>query len=558
MTEKELYNYLNAFFAKEDEKCEWKAFTHLKNLVSGNSGDDVISYVSAFSNMEGGVLIMGVEDKTLKILGIKNTHDFTPDNLPPRILGNTTNLPSEGLKVEEFITSDSGKKVWVLNIPKHSPRRPVYAHKKAWQRSGDSLIELSRSREDAILKEPLSFDIYDDWSAQLCPTAAITDLDSRAIEVAKANFKIKHPKINEEEINEWSISTFLAKSKLLVNNTLTNAAILLLGKPESIAHIHPILPQITWVLYDEKKREKDYEHFFLPFVIAIDEVFRKIRILKYRYLKEGTLFPEEVDQYDQGSIKEALSNCIAHMDYTISGRITVSENEDGFISFSNLGSFLPGSVERVIKSDEPPSIYRNGLLVRAMAGFNMIDSIGSGIKRMFEEQRHRFFPMPEYDISENKVKVTLTGKVLNLDYARVLAKRPDLTLEEIIMLDKLAQKKVPLNMYEIQILKAKGLIEGRKPNFHISAFVAEKTEQKADYINTKGLDDNHYKNLVEEYLRTFKKGNRAEIERVLLPKLPGILSEPQKQHKIKNLLQAMKKEGRIEVDDNRYWILSKK
>jgi ATP-dependent DNA helicase RecG len=402
----------------------------------------------------------------------------------------------------------------------------------------------------------LNLNDYDDWSAQLCPTAAITDLDSRAIEVAKANFKVKHPKINDEEIDDWSISAFLAKSKLLVNNTLTKAAILLLGKPEAITHIHPTQPQITWVLYDEKKKEKDYEHFFPPFVIAIDEVFRKIRILKYRYLKEGTLFPEEVDQYDQGSIKEALSNCIAHMDYTISGRITVAENEDSFISFSNPGSFLPGSIEKVIRSDEPPYIYRNGLLVRAMADFNMIDSIGSGIKRMFEEQRHRFFPLPDYDISENKVKVTLTGKVLNVDYARVLAKKPDLSLDDIILLDKVAQKKTQLNAYEIQILKSKGLIEGRKPNFHISAVVAEKTEQKADYIITKGLDDNHYKNLVEEYLRKFKKANRAEIEQVLFPKLPGILNELQKRHKIKNLLQAMKKEGRIEVDENRYWIIS--
>lgn len=44
------------------------------------------------------------------------------------------NLPSEGLLVEEFITDDSHKTVWVIHVPKHMKRRPVYAHSKAWQR----------------------------------------------------------------------------------------------------------------------------------------------------------------------------------------------------------------------------------------------------------------------------------------------------------------------------------------------------------------------------------------------------------------------------------------
>ena len=54
---------------KEDESCEWKEFKNLKNDFSGHEKDDVISYVSALANMEGGHLVVGVEDKTLKIVG---------------------------------------------------------------------------------------------------------------------------------------------------------------------------------------------------------------------------------------------------------------------------------------------------------------------------------------------------------------------------------------------------------------------------------------------------------------------------------------------------------
>lgn len=200
----------------------------------------------------------------------------------------------------------------------------------------------------------------------------------------------------------WDNSTFLTKTKLLVNGQLTRTAVLLLGKPEAVAQLSPLQPQISWVLYNKEKVERDYQHFDPPYILAVDEVFAKIRNLKYRYLMDGTLFPDEVDQYDPQNVKEALSNCIAHMDYTLGGRISVTENEDGYISFTNPGSFLPGSIKEVIESEEPPSFYRNTLLAKTMESFNMIDSIGSGIKRMFRVQRERFFLCPIMISQETK------------------------------------------------------------------------------------------------------------------------------------------------------------
>ena len=73
----------------------------------------------------------------------------------------------------------------------------------------------------------------------------------------------------------------------------------------------------------------------------------KSAILKYRYIKEGTLFPDEINQYEPYIIREALNNCIAHQDYTKNGRINVVELNDQLV-FTNLGSFIPGSVEKVI------------------------------------------------------------------------------------------------------------------------------------------------------------------------------------------------------------------
>lgn len=135
ITEKELHEYIKKNFPEEDADCDWKEMKNLKNSFNGHEGDDVMSYVSAIANMEGGHLIIGVKDKTLDIVGTDlSNFNLTSDTAVLKIKENCTNISSEGLSIDEYITSDTNKIVWIINIPKHLPRKPVYAHKKAWQR----------------------------------------------------------------------------------------------------------------------------------------------------------------------------------------------------------------------------------------------------------------------------------------------------------------------------------------------------------------------------------------------------------------------------------------
>ena len=226
MVKIELEKYLKSKYPKEDHTCEHKEFKTLKQAISGRKGEDVISYISALSNMEGGVLVLGVKDGSLEVVGIEDTSGYTAQELPQRLIGNCTNLSSEGLMAEEFITSDTNQKVWVIHIPKHQPRKPVYAHKVAWQRSGESIIPLTHQREAVILSESLS--IATDWSAKICQNATFEDLSNKAIQTAKEEYKTKHPKLSDE-VDSWSDEQFLAKAKLLKNGKITNACMLLLG-----------------------------------------------------------------------------------------------------------------------------------------------------------------------------------------------------------------------------------------------------------------------------------------------------------------------------------------
>lgn len=356
-------------------------------------------------------------------------------------------------------------------------------------------------REQVILNEPLAE--IDDWSAENCPRATVADLSNEAIEKARENYKSKFPE-QVVEVDQWDDITFLNKAKITKRGKITNAAIILLGKPESEHFINPAIAKLRWILKDKDNIEKDYVVLSCPFLLNAEEIFHKIRKVKYRYMREGSLFPDEVDQYEPYLIREAINNCIAHQDYRLGGHINVVENEDGYLTFSNLGSFIPGSIERVIRVDAPEEHYRNPFLATAMFNLKMVDTIGSGIRRMFNYQRQRLFPMPDYQLSENKVVVKIIGKVIDIEYARVLTQILSLSLEEIMMLDKV-QKKANLTEQEIKWLKSRKLIEGRKPNFYVSFKVAKVTGQKATYIKNLAFDKDHYKGMIFNFIRKYNK-----------------------------------------------------
>lgn len=189
MTELELQQYLLREYPQENSHCEWKEFKNLKNSFCGDEKDDVISYVSAIANMDGGHLVIGVKDKTLEIVGT-DTYNYDRQKALLRLKERCANLSTEKLDIEEFVTDDTAKKVWVIHIPKHRPKLPVYAHDKAWQRIEDSLVELTQERLNAILEENSpTFD----WSAEIVEEATLDDLDTDALAKARSEYKAVHP-----------------------------------------------------------------------------------------------------------------------------------------------------------------------------------------------------------------------------------------------------------------------------------------------------------------------------------------------------------------------------
>lgn len=554
MTQEELKKLLDELRALPSE-TEWLEFKESKDDYDFNKLGKYFSAISNEANLKGklcGWLIFGIEDKTRKVIGTRYRHlRNNLDSLKSEIANKTTNRITF-MEIHEPHLPEG--RVVMFQIPAAPKGIPIAWEGHYYGRDGQSTGALNIQEIEQICNQIKDYD----WSAQICEGASIQDLDPNAIIKAREKYKEKFPQ-KVQEVDKWDDITFLNKSKITIQDKITRTAIILLGKEESEHFLSPSIAKISWILKDENDLEKDYEHFGPPFLINSDAVYSKIRNLKYRYLLKNTLFPTEITQYEPYVIREALHNCIAHQDYGLKGRITVVEKPDELL-FMNLGSFIPGSVEKVIEQDAPQEYYRNQFLVNAMVNLNMIDTIGSGIKKMFILQRNRYFPMPDYDLGKpDKVKVRIIGKVLDENYTRMLINNTSLDLETVIYLDKV-QKKEKLTRDEFKILKTKKLVEGRYPTLFVSAKIAAVTGDKASYIKNRAFDDEHYKKMILEFIKKYGNASRPDIDKLLIDNLSKVLDEKQKRNKIKNLLYEMSKKDKtiknMGSDKKSNWVLA--
>lgn len=504
--------------------------------------DKIGEYFSALSNeanlrgTERGWLVFGVNDKTRTVVGT----NYRPEQerlhgLKNQIAQSTE--PSITFRNIHVLNYEKGRVV-LFEIPAAPRGIPIAWKGHYYARAGESRAPLGLDKLDEIRQQTLAMD----WTAQIVPGATLDDLDETAVRKARESFAQKYSnRIMLEDVMRWPLASFLDRARLTQNGQVTRATLLLLGKAESGWRLSPHPAQLTWSL---EGSERAYEHFGVPFLLNTTQLYQRIRNIQLRILPQDELLPVEVPKYDQKIVLEALHNCIAHQDYSRNGRVVVTEQPDRLI-FANEGGFFEGQPDEYIEGTKTPRRYRNPFLAQAMAELNMIDTMGYGIRDMYTGQARRYFPMPDYDLSEpGAVKMILYGGVVDLAYSRLLIQKTNLPLTDVLALDRV-QKKLPIPDEAATRLRKARLIEGRKPNYFVSAVIASATANKADYIRTRAQDDEFYAKLVTDYLRQFGQASRTEINKLLLDKLSEALDAGQKEKKIGNLLTKLRRVGRI-------------
>ena len=265
--------------------------------------DDLGKYFSALSNetnlrdKDFGWLVFGVHDKTREILGtsykngMKSLQKLKHDLSQHTTDGNTFRDIYE-LEVE-------GKRVLMFQIPAAPRGIPMAWQGHFYARRGESLVALDMSKYEEIRRQTTDFD----WSKQMVDGATIADLDEKAIKEAREGYKEHYPNQKKEE-DTWSDEVFLNKAKLTIDSRITNTAILLLGKPESLHYINHI-GEIVWRL-----AEKDNvgQVFTIPFLLTTTEVMHKIRNYPFKIFPNNSFLLGEGMKYDNEVILEALHN----------------------------------------------------------------------------------------------------------------------------------------------------------------------------------------------------------------------------------------------------------
>ena len=540
-TEEELVSILEMLIKNYETECvEFKKAENNFDIDKLGKYFSAIGNEATLRNKQYSWIVFGVDDKTHEFINTRYCPDNNFNHVKKQIMDNTTD--SIGF-IEIYPLVINGKRVIMFQVPA-AVGTPINWKGYPYGRTGEGLKPLSQNKIEQIRNTA----IYD-WSRQIISSASIDDLDPNAILLAREQFKKKHEgKALANEIDDLTDEEFLSKAKLTLNGKITNAAMLLLGKNDFDYLIEGNAPRITWKLSDEDSII-DYEHFGIPFLVNIENLYSKIRNLRYRYIvDDSSLFPIEIYQYDSFTIHELINNCIVHQNYSLSRMINVVEFKDKLM-FINEGNFIPEDINKVLENGFSSPFYRNPFLVQAMVNLNMIDTAGSGIKRIYKIQKDKYFPMPDYDFSEqNRVKVTLYGTIIDEKYSKLLFEQTKLSLNDVVLLDRV-QKKLSITKEQFEHLKEANLVEGRYPNIYISSSIAELTDNKEDYILNVGLSNDFYKELILKYIKKFNGATRNDIIQLLDSKLPNFMNRKNKINRVRYLIKILKDENKIIFDN---------
>ena len=536
-----LHQTLASLIAGWEGEC-----VEFKEANDNFSTSDIGKYFSALANeanlrgLASAWLVFGVNNRR-QIVGTDYRRDPARLQSLKHQIAQEVDPNTSFREIHEFTTPE-GQRVLMFEIPA-APRGIPIAWKGHYHaRDGESLTALSLAKQDEIRFQSLA----DDWSAGICPSATLADLSPEAIAKAREIFTAKYSdRIPAETIRGWDDMTFLEKAGLVVDGKLRRCCLLLLGNPESVHYLSPSVAELSWKL---EGPEMAYEHFGPPFLLTSSLLYQRIRNIRLTLLPPGQMIPLELAKYDQRIVLEALHNCIAHQDYTRCERILVIERPTELV-FQNAGNFFDGSPQDYIVSNRTPTRYRNRALAQAMVHLRMIDTMGFGIRDvMFKGQARRFFPLPDYDLTDPAhVVLRIQGRFIDENYSRALLTHDDLPWPEILALDAI-QKGTEPDEETLAALRRKGLIEGRKPALHVAAAVAAATGDTAEYIRHRAFDDAYYCDLIVQYLEKFGQGTRADFRRLILDKISDVLTEQQKEVKVMNLLQKLRRQGKILSD----------
>lgn len=483
---------------ESEDKVEFKAATHNFSYAGSEHKDQeerrrcFLGYVVAFANEGGGMLVLGIADKA--------PHNVVGSNFAHGKVGalEDETYSRLGIRVRMEEIYENGLRVLVVHIPARPIGKMMKFEGVPLMRIGESLRNMSDEEMFAILSEQ-----EPDFSAKVCEGISIEDLDEAAIKKMKESYarKQKNP-----SFLQLSTEQVLIDLKLLVNNKLTYAALVLLAKKEII---HDKLPQsrTIWEFRNSEAQihNDSREVIDEPLFIAIDNIWKLINqpTLNRKYPVQSGAYIFDLYDFNEEVIREAILNAIAHRDYTITSEVVVKQFPNK-ITIINPGGFPKGvTIENILTVSSTP---RSRLMTEILEKTGLVERSGQGVDKIFSITLSEGKAEPDYKNSDMlQVSLTLRTEIIDKAFHVFISqyqnseKEPKLGVEQIITLCKIRNGIFQnLNVEIVSQLEKSGLIE--KISGHTNRYTLSQ----------------EYHALVNDGLKIGKRYLVKEIELILL------------------------------------------
>ncbi len=513
-----------------------------KEAKSNFDSRDRSDYCAAIANAGGGRLLLGV-DNDRNILGT-SVYAGAIEKIPHEVY----QIIGVRIIVEE-VDHKNGRVV-VFDIPARPVGQRVRSngHYKYPIRIGESLVEMDDETTRNILNE-----VQPDFSAGIIDGLDLSDLDMAAID----NFKKQRAeKTGNLRIISTPTEQVLQDAELIRDGKITFACLVLLGKAEKIAKF---LPQDE-IIYEWRNTKGQIHHDFrklwrAPYFIIYDEIWQTINVRNLRIPYQEGFIQQEVLAFDEKSCREAVNNAVAHRDYSIGGRSILIQSSPESFTVVSPGGFLSGITEDNVLTASPR--WRNRLVAEALERTNFVERSGQGIDNIFEASIRQGKGLPNFHGTTNDtVQINVPAKVQDAEFIKFLEKvanekQISFSFNEIYELEMLRAQKTLVSLKHKEKFLKLGIIEkigktsGTKYMLSHRYYSYEK--KPGIYTRVKGISREHKKYLILEHIKREGQGCRSDF----LDAFPEL-----KARDISNLLQELKKDGKIErigFDTTGYW-----
>jgi ATP-dependent DNA helicase RecG len=484
----------------------------------------------ALANEGGGKLVLGVDDASRKITGTAALSDS--GDMQYRLLQRT----HLRIEIEELLIH--ALRVLIVHVPARPVGRPLADNGSYWMRSGESLVPMTPEHLQQIFNEAAP-----DYSAEICPSAGIGDLNPKAIEEFRHRWAIHS---RNGRISEIPSEQLLEDASLLINGAVTYAALILFGTTPALQK-HLAQAEIIFEYKSSERAGPAQQRVNLRegFFSCYDRLWELINLRNdIQHYSEG-LFVYDIPTFGERTIREALLNAVSHRDYRLGGSIFIRQFPQK-IEIVSPGGLPEGiTLENIIDRQNP----RNRRIAEAFEKCNLVERSGQGMNLIYENQIGQSKPLPDFSNTDAyQVSLTLYGQVKDPLFIRFLEKiatentKFQLGTHDLILLDQIhsSQPIDPEYKPRLKELSEMGVIDhtghGRGTRYLLSRSFFELAGKSGVHTRRQGLSRAANKELLLKHIQQSSGAPMAEFRQVL----PN-LSDDQ----IKSLIKDLKKEKKI-------------